>query len=305
MSAFIVDQYHIDQLVSTGLRGAEGNIRQRHAGPLTWYYGNPTQLGKLDSSTADRVGQMLWAENFASVQYRYPTDTPETLPGPIGITPAYATFYTYTQPRRRLTAVEAFKAIACYEYQSCEHPGWETSEARAFCRALEHAIIRSLPGWDDAAGWGLSVDFDTPPTPLIRAVVPTVPTTPEPAPTPTQYISVTDTAKLLREALKKAFPAVKFSVRSDKYAGGASIDVYWTDGPTAEEVEAIAKQYEGADFDGMQDLKTYKHTVVNGQRVHYGADYIFSHRTETPADAAIRAEIERLKAENARLSNRR
>lgn len=160
MSAFIVDQYHIDQLVSTGLRGCEGNNRSRHDGPLSWYHDNPTQQGVLDYSTQDRVGQMLWTENFASVQYRYPNDTPDNLPGPVGITPAYATFYTYTQPRRQLTAVEAFNVIACYEYQSCEHPGWEASEAHAYCRALERAIIHTLPGWSDAP-WGITADFDT------------------------------------------------------------------------------------------------------------------------------------------------
>lgn len=69
------------------------------------------------------------------------------------------------------------------------------------------------------------------------------------------YISCADTAKLVRQALKAAFPGVKFSVRSSVYSGGASIDVRWTDGPLRKEVEPIAKQYQGSDFDGMIDMK--------------------------------------------------
>ena len=71
------------------------------------------------------------------------------------------------------------------------------------------------------------------------------------------YISVTDTAKLVRKALKGAFPGTKFSVRSEKYAGGASIHVGWTDGPTTREVDKVVGVFAGADFDGMVDLKVY------------------------------------------------
>lgn len=71
------------------------------------------------------------------------------------------------------------------------------------------------------------------------------------------YLSCAETAKLVRQALARSFPGVKFSVRSSNYAGGASIGVRWTDGPLTRAVEAVAKQYEGADFDGSIDLKTY------------------------------------------------
>lgn len=69
------------------------------------------------------------------------------------------------------------------------------------------------------------------------------------------YISAADTAKLIRQRLKKAFPGVKFSVRSSTYSGGASIRVSYTDGPALTLVEAVAKSYEGSGFDGMIDLK--------------------------------------------------
>ena len=77
--------------------------------------------------------------------------------------------------------------------------------------------------------------------------------------TPTTSLTCAQTAKLLRQALKEAFPTTKFSVRSASYTGGASIDVHWTDGPTATQIRAICDRFEGADFDEMQDLKL--HTV--------------------------------------------
>ena len=97
--------------------------------------------------------------------------------------------------------------------------------------------------------------------------------------TPTKFVSVTDTAKLIRTALKKAHPGTKFSVRSSKYAGGASINVGWTDGPTEAQVKEITDHYEGATFDGMQDLKEYRSRMVDGVQIHYGADFIFENRT--------------------------
>lgn len=51
-----------------------------------------------------------------------------------------------------LTPVQTLKAISRFEYQACEPPEWEFSEAHAFCRALESEAIRNLPGYDDADG---------------------------------------------------------------------------------------------------------------------------------------------------------
>lgn len=72
---------------------------------------------------------------------------------------------------------------------------------------------------------------------------------------PPVYISCADTAKMIRKDLKAAFPGVKFSVRSHSYAGGASIDIRWTDGPTSTQVDAITGRYQGSAFDGMVDLE--------------------------------------------------
>src|SRR6185503_87193 len=84
--------------------------------------------------------------------------------------------------------------------------------------------------------------------------------------TPTRYITVTETAKLVRAALKAAFPVVKFSVTSKSYSGGASISVGWVDGPTEASVRAVTGQYQGATFDGSIDLKEYHSSTLNGER---------------------------------------
>jgi hypothetical protein len=107
------------------------------------------------------------------------------------------------------------------------------------------------------------------------------------------YLSVAETAKFVRRALKREFPGVKFSVRSDSYSGGASIDVKWTDGPTRRDVERVAKAYAGATFDGMIDLKSYHSSELyvaddparDGEAVHFGADFVFCERSYSEAFA--------------------
>lgn len=60
-------------------------------------------------------------------------------------------------------------------------------------------------------------------------------------------------AKAIRTELKQHFPSVKFSVTSDSFSMGNSVDISWTDGPTSEQVNAITKKYQYGSFDGMTD----------------------------------------------------
>lgn len=111
--------------------------------------------------------------------------------------------------------------------------------------------------------------------------------------TTTTYLSCADTARLIRKALKREFPGVKFSVRSKTYSGGASINVDWTDGPTRRDVEAVAKRYQGATFDPMIDLKSSVVSELSyeddpardGEPVRFGADYVFCERSYSEAFA--------------------
>lgn len=62
-----------------------------------------------------------------------------------------------------------------------------------------------------------------------------------------------DCAKIIRHNLKRFFPGVKFSVRTDN-----SIRISWTDGPLQKEVETLVKGFEGRGFDGMTDCQYIK-----------------------------------------------
>lgn len=66
------------------------------------------------------------------------------------------------------------------------------------------------------------------------------------------------TAKAIKQELKKAFPLIKFKVRSDSFAGGDSVHIEWENGPTDKALQAIVGKYQYGHFDGMQDL--YEHT---------------------------------------------
>jgi hypothetical protein len=93
-----------------------------------------------------------------------------------------------------------------------------------------------------------------------------------------RYISVVETARMIRTALREAFPGVRFSVRSSSYSGGASININYTDGPTNAQVKAVVSNFEGSYFDGMTDYKGFNYSSVNGEEVRFGADFIFVNR---------------------------
>ena len=95
-------------------------------------------------------------------------------------------------------------------------------------------------------------------------------------------LSTAATAQEVRATLAKAYPNTKFSVRSSEYSMGSSVDVHWTDGPTAAQVDAILDCFECAGFDGMTDSKTYRGpSQWRGHRVNWGADYVHGSRSES------------------------
>jgi hypothetical protein len=88
-------------------------------------------------------------------------------------------------------------------------------------------------------------------------------------------------AKNLRIELKRAFPSVKFSVRSESYSGGNSIHISWTDGPLTEDVNKICNKYQEGHFDGMEDIYNYNHENV-WPDVFGGAKHVMPQRNESP-----------------------
>lgn len=91
-------------------------------------------------------------------------------------------------------------------------------------------------------------------------------------------------AQAIRQDLKKAWPGVRFRVRSDSFSMGNSVDVHWTDGPTSADVNLIIGRYQYGHFDGMQDLYEYS----NRRKDIPQAKYVSGSR-EMSAD--VRAEI--------------
>ena len=84
-------------------------------------------------------------------------------------------------------------------------------------------------------------------------------------------------AKAIKAELKKAFPSIKFSVRSSNFSMGNSVDIGWTNGPPDKAVEEITDKYEYGHFDGMIDL--YKYSNVREDIPQ--AKYVFARRTLT------------------------
>ncbi|MCP3660200.1 MAG: hypothetical protein GY830_07815 [Bacteroidetes bacterium] len=65
-------------------------------------------------------------------------------------------------------------------------------------------------------------------------------------------------AKAIKKELKSKFPNVKFSVRSDNFSMGDSVNVSWINGVPARLVEEIISKYQYGSFNGMEDI--YEHT---------------------------------------------
>ena len=140
MSAFVVSDTHIDALVSVGLAFA------RPSEPMVWHHAGPDGLERafeLRPDNPTEVGAMLLTANQSSVNLLYGERG--------GTKPAYSF--------RRLSGIPdpvvILKAIACFEYQCCEHPGWAASQARQFCQELQDRCMGRLPGYEQAP-WALS-----------------------------------------------------------------------------------------------------------------------------------------------------
>jgi hypothetical protein len=94
-----------------------------------------------------------------------------------------------------------------------------------------------------------------------------------------QGSGVVEGAANMRIELKRTFPGVKFSVKSE-HRGSSSIDIGWTDGPSVEQVKEITDKYQQGNFNGMEDIYEYNRAVW--PEVFGGARYVFENRHISP-----------------------
>lgn len=152
MSAFVVDNAHVDVLLKGGFALVNAGRIQGHR--LSWFTEDPNEVGQdqaystrrqLSFDNADAVGRMLQQENVAGVCACYEDDTADQY--------EWALEYRYSDPCFCPTPQEILKAVSCYEYQACEHEGWEASEAHAFCVALSNEMQNLLMPEDAPWEW--------------------------------------------------------------------------------------------------------------------------------------------------------
>ena len=92
--------------------------------------------GEEPPESMDALCAMLITENIRSVNYRYDKNSDEDWP--IGYHPVFGG----EDPTTFKWLV--LKSVDCYSYQSCEHPGWKTSEAKRVTDALEARMLDLL-----------------------------------------------------------------------------------------------------------------------------------------------------------------
>jgi hypothetical protein len=131
MSAFIVGDNHIGAILRWYLMESHPAYRPQ------WRGLEPTAREAASMFTA------LARENWRSVSYRYGY-VRRSEPTPVD--DLQLTRFA------ELTPVEVIKACDCLNYQSCEHPTYEQSEAKRLINAIKSAAIGALPGYR-AAAW--------------------------------------------------------------------------------------------------------------------------------------------------------
>lgn len=228
---------------------------------------------------AQDLADALKLANLRSVNHLYREDAPFT-----------ACTLAQHQARTR-TPAELMAMLDCWEYQSCERPDWHGSQIQQLGQAMRAQFV----AYSLATGRGAtrapnvwSIDARTPET------------DPEPAPvpmaeqvarlraehpqleTPTRERDALFTAaRNIRAQLRARWPGIKFSVRTSRYSGGNSIDVSWIDGPTNDQVSAIAARYHAGHFDGMTDC--YEDPRSAWTEAFGAARFVFTRRDYSPA----------------------
>ena len=93
----------------------------------------------------------------------------------------------------------------------------------------------------------------------------------------------------LRTLLAQEFPGIAFRITSDSASMTSSVNVNWQDGPTDEQVNAIASQGQYGHFDGMTDsYNADRDPARDAWRSWMGsAKHVFTYRSIDPAALSV------------------
>ena len=245
------------------------------------YLGTAAMLYATGPIDAPAMAARWYAQNVRSVEARYPGDAGTADP------------YTFRPVTETLDPVWVLKSIQCAAYQSCETDDYQTTRAALDLDALRAAVLaalghgpdykfRTLPGYDDAPwGWTRRNGIPAPP-----------PAPPSAEERNARTLDARELATAIRGALRREFPRVKFGVTIARYAGGSSVYVKWTDGPTGPMVDRAIAIFDRQGFDGMTDSETNAGPFQlpgTGEWVR-AYSYVSTERRLTPAaEAAIDA----------------
>jgi len=109
-------------------------------------------------------------------------------------------------------------------------------------------------------------------------------------------------AKSIKNELKMVFPGVKFSVTSDSFSMGNSVNISWTDGPTTEVVDKIVKKYQYGHFNGMEDIYEFSNMIKELPQ----AKFVMTNRhMSDETEEKIREELKIAKEDMARYNESR
>ena len=141
MSCYLCEPKHINYLVSQveNLISRRDGASFAHDGGRVYIQRGFDSLPSFAQSvTLQGLVEALRTENMESFNYRYKEKD--------ALIESFVYRPRFRNETKSYTAhlAEVSSAIRCFEYQACEHPGWETSLACSFLQGLRAMVLNRL-----------------------------------------------------------------------------------------------------------------------------------------------------------------
>lgn len=134
MSCYVVSDLTISAIVAAMAARRDAGLKDEKSGIKY----NPATCGQI-------VGQMLLDANYASVNERYGEHSA-----------AHSFKLTQKSDGKPFTLGEMYGCIKCYEYQTCEKPGYELSEIHDVLAYVKDGLAeKMLAKLGEESVWGL------------------------------------------------------------------------------------------------------------------------------------------------------